>query len=122
MKIKISTAVIAAILLSSCSDEFLTKYPETVVSAETFYKTEADFRQAIIGTYVPLRNVYGTGLADYGAWAMGEMRSDNTAFIYNAANRGCADREYIDQFIDDSNGGGVSNKYQNDYIIIGRAN
>ena len=122
MKTKIFSAVIAALILTSCSDDFLTKYPETVVSAETFYKTEADFRQAVIGAYVPLRNLYGTGLADYGAWAMGEMRSDNTAFIYNAANRGYADREYIDQFIDDANGGGVSNKYQNDYIIVGRAN
>ena len=35
---------------------------------------------------------------------------------------GYADREYVDQFIDDSNGGPVSNKYQNDFIIIGRAN
>ncbi|KGO91115.1 RagB/SusD family nutrient uptake outer membrane protein [Flavobacterium subsaxonicum] len=122
MKIKIFSTLIAALILSSCSEDFLTQYPETVVSAETFYKTEADFRQAVIGAYVPLRNIYGTGLADYGAWAMGEMRSDNTAFIYNAANRGYADREYIDQFIDDSNGGGVSNKYQNDYIIIGRVN
>jgi len=122
MKTKIISAFIAALILSSCSEDFLTKYPETVVSAETFYKTEADFKQAVIGAYVPLRNVYGTGLADFGAWAMGEMRSDNTAFIYNAANRGYADREYIDQFIDDANGGGASNKYQNDYIIIGRAN
>lgn len=122
MKKNILTITLAVLLLSSCSDDFLTKYPETVVPAETFYKTEADFKQAVIGAYVPLRNLYGTGLADYGAWAMGEMRSDNTCFIYNAANRGYADREYIDQFIDDSNGGGVSNKYQNDYIIIGRAN
>lgn len=122
MKKNILTITLAALFLSSCSDDFLTKYPETVVPAETFYKTEADFKQAIVGAYVPLRNLYGTGLADYGAWAMGEMRSDNTCFIYNAANRGYADREYIDQFIDDSNGGGVSNKYQNDYIIIGRAN
>ena len=122
MKYKIVSAFAAMAILSSCSEDFLTKYPETVVSAETFYKTDTDFRQATIGMYVPLRNLYGVGLADYGAWAMGEMRSDNTAFIFNSGNRGYADREYIDQFIDDSNGGGVSNKYQNDFIIIGRAN
>ena len=64
MKIKIFSTLIAALILSSCSEDFLTQYPETVVSAETFYKTEADFRQAVIGAYVPLRNIYGTGLAD----------------------------------------------------------
>ncbi|RKD90709.1 RagB/SusD family nutrient uptake outer membrane protein [Mangrovibacterium diazotrophicum] len=108
--------------LTSCSDDFLTLYPETVISAGDFYETEADFQLAIVGNYVPLRNLYGTGAADYGAWSMGEMRSDNTGFIYNTSNRGYADREYVDQFIDDSNGGPVSNKYQNDFIIIGRAN
>ncbi|MES2487466.1 MAG: RagB/SusD family nutrient uptake outer membrane protein [Bacteroidota bacterium] len=122
MKTKISILLISAALLSACDDEFLTKLPETVVSAENFYITDTDFKLATVGMYVPLRNLYGTGLADYGAWTMGEMRSDNTIFIYNSGNRGYADREYVDEFIDDANGGAVSNKYQNNYIIIGRAN
>ncbi|WP_163711304.1 RagB/SusD family nutrient uptake outer membrane protein [Mangrovibacterium lignilyticum] len=107
---------------SSCKEDFLTNLPETVVSAEDFYKTESDFAQAIIGVYQPVRSLYNTGLAGYGAWSMGEMRSDNTTFSYNASNRGYADREYVDLFIDDSNGGPISNKYNNDYIVIGRAN
>lgn len=122
MKIKIFTAVSALILSVSCSTDFLEKLPETVVPAENFYKTDTDFKLATVGMYAPLRNLYGVGLADHGAWAMGEMRSDNTTFIYNYNNRGYADREYVDEFIDDSNGGPISNKYQNDYIIIGRAN
>ncbi|WP_116788922.1 RagB/SusD family nutrient uptake outer membrane protein [Flavobacterium psychrotrophum] len=122
MKTKILSILIAAALLSACDDDFLTKLPETVVPAENFYKTDADFKLATVGMYAPLRNLYGTGLADYGAWTMGEMRSDNTIFIYNSQNRGYADREYVDEFIDDANGGAISNKYQNDYIIIGRAN
>ncbi|MCE7043779.1 RagB/SusD family nutrient uptake outer membrane protein [Dyadobacter sp. CY312] len=109
-------------LLSSCSDDFLTKVPETVVSAADFYKTESDFQQAIVGLYNPLRTLYGTGLADAGAWSMGEMRSDNTTFSFNAGNRGYADREYVDLFTDDANSGATSNKYNNNYIIIGRAN
>ena len=122
MKIKILTAISAMVLSVSCADDFLVKLPETVVSAESFYKTDTDFKLATVGMYVPLRNLYGVGLADSGAWAMGEMRSDNTVFIYNFANRGYADREYVDEFIDDSNGGAANNKYQNDYILIGRAN
>lgn len=123
MKINIILTAVSALMLSaSCSSDFLEELPETVVPAQTFYKTDTDFKLANVGMYAPLRNVYGIGLADSGAWALGEMRSDNTSFIYNAANRGYADREYVDQFIDDSNGGAASNKYQNDFIIIGRAN
>ncbi|WP_082316586.1 RagB/SusD family nutrient uptake outer membrane protein [Mangrovimonas sp. ST2L15] len=122
MKNRILVIAIGCFSLLGCSDDFLEKLPETVVSGENFYKTEEDFRLANVGMYVPLRNLYGTGLADYGAWSMGEMRSDNTCFIYNEDNRGYADREYVEQFIDDPNSGAISNKYQNDYIIIGRAN
>nr|WP_321450944.1 RagB/SusD family nutrient uptake outer membrane protein [uncultured Carboxylicivirga sp.] len=114
--------LMAVFSITACSDDYLVNLPETVVSAENFYKTESDFALAIVGAYQPLRTLYGSGLADYGAWAMGEMRSDNTTFSYNIDNRGYADREYVDQFIDDSNGGAVSAKYDNDYIIIGRAN
>ncbi|UZR97377.1 RagB/SusD family nutrient uptake outer membrane protein [Chondrinema litorale] len=114
--------IVSTFSMYACKDEFLTNLPETVVSAEDFYQTESDFEQAVIGMYVPLRTLFGSGLADYGAWAMGEMRSDNTIFIYNQANRGYADREYVDQFVDDANGGAVANKYENNYILIGRAN
>lgn len=119
MKLK---ALILFAILSSCKNDFLDKAPETVVPAAEFYKTESDFQQAIIGLYNPLRALYGTGLADVGAWAMGEMRSDNTTFSFNAANRGYADREYVDLFTDDANSGTTSNKYNSNYIIIGRAN
>jgi len=122
MKLNIYLFIITALIITGCKKDFLTKLPETVVSAEASYKTESDFQQANIGLYNPLRAIYGSGLADGGAWAMGEMRSDNTCFIYNAQNRGYADREYIDLFIDDANSGAPSNKYNNDYIIIGRAN
>lgn len=122
MKSRIFLVFAVVCILSACEKEYLTNLPETVVSVENFYKTEADFQQANIGLYQPLRTVYGTGLADYGAWAMGEMRSDNTTFSYNSANRGYADRENVDLFMDDANSGAISNKYNNDYIIIGRAN
>ncbi len=118
----LSLLTFGSLCFSSCNDEYLTNLDVTKVSAESFYQTESDFALANVGMYVPLRNLYGSSLADYGAWAMGEMRSDNTCFIYNLDNRGYADREYVDQFIDDSNGGAISNKYDNDYIIIGRAN
>ncbi|MDD4589898.1 MAG: RagB/SusD family nutrient uptake outer membrane protein [Parabacteroides sp.] len=106
---------------SSCSD-FLTELPVTSVPKENFYKTEADFEQANVGIYEMLRSIYGVGAANYGAWMMGEMRSDNTTFLYNLGNRGYSDREYVALFIDDANGGAVGTKYNNTYYMIQRAN
>jgi len=122
MKQKILLALSICLIATSCKKEFLSKTPISSLSATDFYQTQSDFDQAVVGAYVPLRPLYGVGLADYGAWSMGEMRSDNTCFIYNYANRGYSDRESVETFLDDANGGAVANKYDNDYIIIGRAN
>ncbi|HEX8018676.1 RagB/SusD family nutrient uptake outer membrane protein [Mucilaginibacter sp.] len=122
MKHKILLALLICLLFGACKKQFLDKTPISQLSAVDFYKSQSDFDQAVVGIYVPLRPLYGVGLADYGAWSMGEMRSDNTCFIFNFANRGYADREGVETFLDDVNGGGASNKYDNDYIIIGRAN
>ncbi len=117
MKTKtILLAILTGFTISSCSD-FLTQLPETSVPKENFYKTEADFAQANIGIYQMLRTIYGAGAANYGSWMMGEMRSDNTTYLYNLENRGYADREYIALFTDDANGGAVSNKYNNTSIL-----
>lgn len=122
MKTKhILVALFAGLAITSC-DDFLTCLPETSVPKEGFYKTEADFEQANVGIYELLRAIYGAGAANYGAWLMGEMRSDNTTFQYNTVNRGYADREYVGLFTDDANGGAVSNKYNNTYYMIQRAN
>ena len=116
------TILFSLLALVACEDEFLTNENQNVVSSSNFFETEEDFQQATVGMFSPLRNLYGIGLADYGAWTMGEMRSDNTVFIYNQSNRGYVGIEYIDQFIDDANGGHVNTKWDNGFIIIGRAN
>lgn len=121
MKKYILSVFLMGLALTSC-DDFLSELPKTTVAKESFYKTESDFSQANIGIYQMLRSIYGTGDANYGAWMMGEMRSDNTTYLYNIENRGYADREYVALFIDDANGGGVSNKYNNTYYMIQRAN
>ncbi len=114
--------ILGVLSLFSCEEDFLINENQNVVSSTNFFITEEDYQQATVGMFAPLRNLYGIGLADYGAWTMGEMRSDNTIFIYNEANRGFIGLEYIDQFIDDANGGHVNTKWDNDFIIIGRAN
>ncbi len=109
--------------ITSCnSDDFLTNLPEDEVALEDFYQDEGDFELANAGMYLPLQSLYGNTAADYGAWQMGEMRSDNTCFTYNATNRGYSTREYVELFTDDADGSAVSTKYENNYIIIQRAN
>ena len=41
----------AGLFSSSCIDDFLTQYPESTTSPETFFKTEDDFKQALSGCY-----------------------------------------------------------------------
>ena len=119
-------ALFTGITISSCSD-FLTQLPETRKHKANFYNTEAVFPppSAFVFCCVffqMLRSIYGAGAANYGSWMMGEMRSDNTTYLYNLENRGYADREYVALFTDDANGGAVSNKYNNTYYMIQRAN
>lgn len=111
-----------AISTVACSDDFLSNLPEDETALEDFYQSEEDFQLANVGMYLPLISIYGNSGPDYGAWMMGEMRSDNTCFMYNTANRGFSGYEYVDLFTDGSTGGAVSTKFENDYIIIQRAN
>lgn len=122
MKKNIAYLSMSLLFFAGCKKEFLDKTPVSSLSAATFYKTKADFDQAIVGAYQPLRDVYGTGGPDFGAWMAGEMRSDNTCFTYNTQSRGYIDRENVEQFLDDGNNGVASTKWNNNYIIIGRAN
>ncbi len=124
MKKILITAFAMSLLLSSCSQDFLEIPSETSLSTATFYKTEADFQQAINGAYAPLRSVYNgtSGVNVSGAWAMGELRSDNTTYIFNPAYRGEIDPEAIADFTNQASNSVSTAKYVADYQIIARAN
>lgn len=112
---------------TSCNKTFLDETPQSFVSGSTYFKTQADFTQAVNGAYAGLRTLYGTPFTSdanpgYGAWQMGEMRSDNTTFIYRSAQRGYVDRENVATFLDDATTGAAGLKYDADYVIIARAN
>jgi len=120
----IARVMILLFILASCQD-FLEVAPESSLTAETFFKTEADFEQAVNATYKPLQDLYGISITDnpgFGAWIMGEMRSDNTHYILNTGNRGFEGVEWIDNFIDDYDNGYQAWKYYSNFILIGRAN
>lgn len=109
-------ALSAIFICSSCSKDFLTLYPEGNLNEGTFYKTEADFQQAVIGAYTPLRDI-----ANNAFW-MDEMRSDNATFDYYEKDRGSAARENISTFMDDATNGVTVIRYQANFIGINRTN
>lgn len=119
MKNRILAAVAFIMLMGACKEDFLEIPSKTSLSTPIFFKSESDFQQAINGAYAPLRGLYsGSG----GAWAIGELRSDNTTYKFNPNDRGTIQPEYIADFTEDNNNPVPANKYFTDYTIIARAN
>ena len=96
---KILSILLIATSLSSCGD-FLEIPSETSLSSDTYYQSQSDFEQAINGCYSLLRGLYS---GQDGAWAMGELRSDNTTYAFNPNDRGTISAEFVKDFIDDAN-------------------
>lgn len=119
-KINILFAALA-ISVSSC-DGFLNIIPETQLSTETFFKTEADFQQAVNAAYAPLRPIVNDR-----AWRLSEMRSDNTMYAFNSMFGATEqDEDISDHAIPDAQGinanDHVLNHYRLDYQIVARTN
>ncbi|MGJ7032724.1 RagB/SusD family nutrient uptake outer membrane protein [Niabella hirudinis] len=106
----------AAAVFSSCSKDFLTLYPEGNLNEGVFYKSDADYQQALAGAYTSLRDI-----ANNAFW-MDEMRSDNATYDYYAKDRGNAARENISTFLDEATNGVTQVRYQAAYTGINRIN
>lgn len=124
MKKILITALSLSLFISSCSSDFLEIPSETSLSTSTFYKTEKDLQQAVNAAYAPLRNLYNNtpGVNNSGAWLMGEMRSDNTRYIFNPSYRATTDQESISDFTNQAANTISTAKYTTNYQIIARAN
>src|SRR5690554_5549627 len=101
--------------LSSCGN-FLEIPPKNFMSTTNFFETEDDFIQAVNAAYSPLRTVYNQ------AYVMGEMRSDNTHYLFNNSNRGNLVREEIADFINNPTASPAETKWTGNYRIISYAN
>ena len=119
MKFKILISATLCVLLAGCKKEFLEIPAKTALSTSVFFTTQNDFQQAINGAYAPLRGLYGGA---NGAWAMGELRSDNTTYKYNSNDRGTISAEFVKDFTDDSSNPVPANKYYSNYTVIARVN
>lgn len=70
-------AIIASIALVSSCKEFLDLVPPSASTMASFYKTQADFVQAVNGTYASLREQYSAGYY----MLFTDLRSDNTTML-----------------------------------------
>lgn len=105
-------------MLVSCKKSFIELSPEDSYSPETFYKTEAQFRQAVVAAYVPLRDLMNQD------FYVSEMRSDNTHYQPYPSNRGTAYlfKENIDDFMDGPTNANTNTVYFACYSGISKAN
>jgi len=122
MKNKIILSCLVAIGLSGCTAQFLERTPETNLVSVTFFKTQADFTQAVNACYVPLRTIYNDR-----SYLLSEQHSDNTYYARNTAFGATEQQEDLADFsIPVSNNlttnTHVLNQYRQDYLIIARAN
>lgn len=116
-KIYIIIAILT-VTATACKQSLLDLAPEDQYTSATFFKTEAQFRQAVTGAYVPLRDVMTNDFHS------AEMRSDNTHYQPFATNRGAAyvNRENIDDFENLPGNTYVLALWENCYKVISRAN
>jgi hypothetical protein len=106
------TGLILAI--GSCKKSFVTLYPEGQVNEGNFFKTTADFQEAVVGAYGPLRDAANV------AFYMEEMRSDNAFFDYNSKDRGGSDAEKLSEFLDDASNSTIYTLWSADFQGIQR--
>lgn len=110
--------VLLTITAVSCKKDFIDLKPEDSYTGETFFKTEDQFKQAVVAAYAPLRDVL---LNDY---FTSEMHSDNTIYQPYPSNRGTAYiyREQISDFTNTSTNDYANAVWQHSYTGISRAN
>jgi len=112
---------VIAIALFSCSEDFLSPAPTSVLNAATFFETEADLEAALINMYDGIQGVNSTQSNDnHGIqveFYLTEMRSDNTR---TKSSEGEA-AQFESYSVQPTNGI-VDDYYRSFYNVIFRAN
>ncbi|MBA4141074.1 MAG: RagB/SusD family nutrient uptake outer membrane protein [Segetibacter sp.] len=111
-KIMISVGAIATVLiLFSCKKNFIELAPISTVSTDALYKTDKDFKDAVIGIYGVYQNQYQN------MWLFGDMRGDDS---WDELVKGTA--AAMDNFTINNDDGVINSTWLNYYNIINRAN
>ena len=111
------TLLLLTLALASCQDKFLELSPDTNGSAINFYQTKDQFLQAVGSAYSPLQGIQNNTM-----WLFGEVRSDNTSYQLNTADRSGTPREEIDEFRDIDQNANFQAFFNSSYLGISRCN
>ena len=109
--------LLLTLLLASCKDDFLTLTPDTNGAVGNFYQTKDQFIQAINSAYAPLQGIH-TGTL----WLFAEIRSDNTSYQQNTADRSGTTREELDEFRENDQNTNLQTFFSASYLGISRCN
>lgn len=99
--------------VSGCQSDFLEEDPKSFILPDNFYKTENDANAALVSVYNALRPIYSQDMT-----FVGDLAGEQTN-IGTAAN---TDRLEIDNFTIQTTNLILSNNWNNNYVVINRAN
>lgn len=109
--------IILIFSLFSCSEDFLDKENPTELGVGTFYETETQVNQAVIGIYASLQGIVAN------QFYFQEFITDNTTVHFNEGNRGNAPNiEAIEYWQYNSNSNQFNIIYSDIYRAIGNIN
>lgn len=114
--INIYICALAMGLLASCTKDFIDLKPVSQLTPDNFYKTQADFNNALNGAYAGLRlgGTYGSN-----SYVFAEVRSDNTTPVPSGS---VTDQDEFDRFYIKSTNPILSTRWADCYAAIARCN
>ncbi|GAB3809491.1 RagB/SusD family nutrient uptake outer membrane protein [Spirosoma humi] len=112
-KLYISLAL--SLVLSACSNEFLDLKPISSATADNFYRTADDIKNAVNGAYASLQSggVFGN------SYVFGDVASDNTV---PPASGSVTDQDEFDRFYIRTTNPFISGRWNDSYTAIARFN
>lgn len=118
MKKSLLYTVLISLTASACQQNFLDLSPKAAYTDNSYFQTDAQFKQAVTAAYAPLLDLMNND------FYLSEMRSDNTFYQSVLSNRGTAFvfRENISDFKDGATNSYTAAEWQYLYQIISRAN
>jgi hypothetical protein len=116
--IKIAVALVVLAFSGTSCEDFLKSTPISQVGETDFFKNESDFRQAVVGAYNALAQVY-SGNGYYSLLV--DLRSDNTTELGPGGGGNDAKRN-IDEFRETTDNEHLTAFWQSTYVLIARTN
>ncbi|WP_166670596.1 RagB/SusD family nutrient uptake outer membrane protein [Flavobacterium sp. 270] len=99
---------------SSCQGDFLDENPKSFIAPTNFYKTEADANAALVAVYNGLRAIYSQDIT-----FVGDMAGEQT---FPGVSNSNVDRSNIDAFQFEPSNTILLGNWNNNYVVINRAN